>query len=310
MKNLFNINEFNDLNEFNDTLNDKFYKDFEFEAGYKYDEEINLFYNRLNRYRENEKLEIIISERKKTLAQIGKSKYERFFSGCNLKTNLREALVDYKSMLYGFKFLDGIEYNESLKKGQYRINSHTGILSVYKDISFVLGIESFSFAEFDCFKELPDYIYSRLMFYEFDRLEDEYGKKNNPEPKDKTVQLKTNLTTDTQRGLLFDLLVKDEFIPDNTDRDGFIWAFGGENDKYTGFKIKWLKKKNLAVYLIDKLCYNDAQTIQDNYLSVGERIFGINNMAQIRNGYRNNNVGNPLNPVLIDKIINTVRGAK
>lgn len=64
----------------------------------------------------------------------------------------------------------------------------------------------------------------------------------------RTSKLQTNLT-DTQRSLLFDLLVKDNYIPDS-DKDGFIWAFGGENDKYKAFKVKWLKNKQLLRELL------------------------------------------------------------
>ena len=126
--------------------------------------------------------------------------------------------------------------------------------------------------------------------------------------KQHTTQLKTSLT-DTQRGLLFDLLVKGRFILIETDKDGFIWAFGGKNDKYLSFSAEWLKEKNLAVYLIDRLCYDESKKLQSNYLSIGSKIFGIKNMAQIRNGYINNDTGVPFNSKQIDEILNNVKGA-
>lgn len=77
------------------------------------------------------------------------------------------------------------------------------------------------------------------------------------EPSDiPSKQLKTNLN-DTQRGLLFDLLVKDKFIPDKMDRDGFIWAFGGKNDGYTSFNITWLKNKQVLRELLTRLKHKD-----------------------------------------------------
>jgi hypothetical protein len=75
-------------------------------------------------------------------------------------------------------------------------------------------------------------------------------------------QLKTNLN-DTQRSLLYDLLKKDKFIPDDTDRDGFIWAFGGKNDKYTDFKIKWLNNKQILRELVIPLEHPDIKIKAD-----------------------------------------------
>ncbi len=118
----------------------------------------------------------------------------------------------------------------------------------------------------------------------------------------KPNQLQTKLT-DTQRGKLFDLLVSGEFIPATSDREGFVWAFGGVNDKYTSFKTEWLKAKNLAVYLIDKLCFDESLKIQENYLSKAAKMFGLKSPSQIKNGYRNNNIGVPYNYKLIDEII-------
>jgi hypothetical protein len=113
-------------------------------------------------------------------------------------------------------------------------------------------------------------------------------------------QLKTNLT-DPQRGKLFDLLVKNGFITDK-DRDGFIWAFGGVNDKFTSYSTEWLKAKNLAVYLIDKLCYDPTNSI--HYWAIGTRIFGIKKMAQIKQGYFSiNQTSKPKGFNLIDTII-------
>jgi len=114
-------------------------------------------------------------------------------------------------------------------------------------------------------------------------------------------QLKTNLTDD-QRGKLFDLLVLNGFIPDK-DKEGFIWAFGGVNDKYTSYSTEWLKKDNLAVYLVDRLCFDNNVKIQDSYLNRMGKIFGIKNPRQSKKGYENNKNGTPNGYELIDKII-------
>ena len=120
-------------------------------------------------------------------------------------------------------------------------------------------------------------------------------------------QLPTYLS-DEQRKTLFDLLVKAKSIPETTNKEGFIWAFGGQNEIYSRFTIEWLSDKNLAVYLIDQLCFDEGKKLQNNYLSIGSKIFGINNMAQIRNGYKNNDIGVPYNSDQIDEILDIVKG--
>lgn len=57
------------------------------------------------------------------------------------------------------------------------------------------------------------------------------------------AQLKTNLT-EPQRALLFNLLVKHGFIPDN-NKDCFIWAFGKpvEQQPEQWYSVKWNKSK-------------------------------------------------------------------
>jgi hypothetical protein len=114
-------------------------------------------------------------------------------------------------------------------------------------------------------------------------------------------KFETNLT-DTQRGKLFDLLVDKGFIPNN-DKEGFIWAFGGVNDKYTSYSTEWLKTKNLAVYLIDNLC-----PYTTNLWATGERIFGIADMAQKKNYYTGvNKTMKPKNYNIIDEIISEAK---
>jgi hypothetical protein len=60
--------------------------------------------------------------------------------------------------------------------------------------------------------------------------------------KDKNNLIHTNLTF-TQRGKLFDLLVSNGFIH-NTNKDGFIWAFGSEKDNQPSNwqPVEWIDK--------------------------------------------------------------------
>ncbi|WP_430972642.1 hypothetical protein [Sunxiuqinia rutila] len=57
----------------------------------------------------------------------------------------------------------------------------------------------------------------------------------------------------TQRSLLFELLVDGGFIPKDTDKDDFIWVFGGMNDNNLKSKITWLKNKQLLRELLTPL---------------------------------------------------------
>ena len=52
-------------------------------------------------------------------------------------------------------------------------------------------------------------------------------------------KFQTNLT-DKQRGKLFDLLVKNKFISNGSNKDSFIWAFGGEKQPKKFEQIEWI----------------------------------------------------------------------
>lgn len=59
----------------------------------------------------------------------------------------------------------------------------------------------------------------------------------------KPNQLQTELTVE-QRGELYELLKSNEFISGSTDKAGFIWVFGGKNEKQPGHwePIEWIDK--------------------------------------------------------------------
>ena len=73
---------------------------------------------------------------------------------------------------------------------------------------------------------------------------------------DESHRFQANLN-DTQRDLLFELLANSGFIPKKTDKDSFILAFGGKVDKYTNFKITWLKNKQLLRELLIPLKHSE-----------------------------------------------------
>lgn len=128
--------------------------------------------------------------------------------------------------------------------------------------------------------------------------------KSAPKEQVSNNQFITNLTSQ-QLSKLFDLLVSNGFIPNN-DKAGFIWAFGGTNDNYSSYSTKWPKYKNLAVYLIDCLCGNQANL---DFWEIGFQVFGIKGMAQMKNAYLGNKrtFGKPKGYQLIDKILLEVK---
>lgn len=63
------------------------------------------------------------------------------------------------------------------------------------------------------------------------------------------VQITANLN-DIQLNKLYELLIDYGFIPSYTDKDSFIWAFGGENTPEEFIPIKWIKNKQLLRELL------------------------------------------------------------
>ena len=72
-------------------------------------------------------------------------------------------------------------------------------------------------------------------------------------------QLQTMLT-DTQRGKLFELLLKHEYIAPATNKESFIWAFGGEQPQPNNWQpIEWIdkstKRKETNIQTLYELLY-------------------------------------------------------
>ncbi|MGQ7867826.1 hypothetical protein [Sunxiuqinia sp. sy24] len=67
---------------------------------------------------------------------------------------------------------------------------------------------------------------------------------------DEAVSFFHTRLNNTQRNLLCELLVDSGFIPEDTDKDDFVWAFGGLNGNNLKSKITWLKNKQLLRELL------------------------------------------------------------
>lgn len=108
--------------------------------------------------------------------------------------------------------------------------------------------------------------------------------------------------------VLYENLIINEFIDKDTDKLDFLWAFGIENSRTEIDKIKWTTSNNLAVYFIDMLYENKLLKEWNRMWAIGSNIFGINNMAQIKQNYLANikTEGKPKNFEKIDYIISLI----
>ena len=117
------------------------------------------------------------------------------------------------------------------------------------------------------------------------------------------IQLSTNLTEE-QRSLLYDLLIDGGFIPADTGKDGFLWAFGEVNDKSSSFKTTWLVD---AVYLTDLLREIKKDEITLEEMKIRAKSFFINRSGEeVRIESYKKKASHP-NYRKILKIINTVK---
>ena len=128
-------------------------------------------------------------------------------------------------------------------------------------------------------------------------------KAENPATK---YRFKSNLV-ESQILKLYKRLTESNCISQKTSQDEFLWIFGIENSKVDVGYIEWLKTKSLAVYFIDTLYKYNFLTNNDRMWSIGSKVFGIKNMAQIKQNYFNtNNNGKPKGYESIDEIIDSL----
>lgn len=121
-------------------------------------------------------------------------------------------------------------------------------------------------------------------------------------------KLKTNLT-DIQRASLFDLLVKDGFIPDDTDKNGFIQAFGNNENN---FVIHWEKSKSLLAHFVDtfncEILGNDGDKRRTQWKPF-ETLFNVNGLRGAKNDYQKTG-SLPLGYKQIDTIIKAISNCR
>lgn len=119
-------------------------------------------------------------------------------------------------------------------------------------------------------------------------------------------RFKTNLTESKIQNL-FEVLIDKECISPQTSQDEFLWIFGVDNSKVDIGYIEWLKSKSMAVYFIDMLYAFNFLTNFDKMWAIGSRVFGIKNMAQIKQNYiSTNSSGKPKGYAIIDEIISSL----
>ncbi|MCK9639988.1 MAG: hypothetical protein M0R39_08775 [Prolixibacteraceae bacterium] len=124
------------------------------------------------------------------------------------------------------------------------------------------------------------------------------------------LQLNTDLKTD-QIKTLFELLVKGEFIPANTDPDSFKWIFGDpEHSQPDQLKpITWNKSKWLLSYFVDvfncEILGNDGNNKRTQWKPF-EIIFGQNGLRGAKNDYQKTGVLPAGNEQINDMISNAL----
>jgi len=99
-------------------------------------------------------------------------------------------------------------------------------------------------------------------------------------------------------------LIRGGFIIPDSKKDEFLWSFGLGHENLDTNQITWIKSKSLAVYLIDTLFSFGFISDVTKMWAVGNRVFGIKNMAQIKQNYlTTNKLGKPKGYESIDDII-------
>lgn len=119
-------------------------------------------------------------------------------------------------------------------------------------------------------------------------------------------RFKTNLTESKIQNL-FEMLIDKECISPQTSQEEFLWIFGVDNSKVDIGYIEWLKSKSMAVYFIDMLYAFNFLTNFEKMWAIGSRVFGIKNMAQIKQNYiSTNSSGKPKGYAIMDEIISSL----
>ena len=131
------------------------------------------------------------------------------------------------------------------------------------------------------------------------------------EIKEKATEERQRLKTtfsQTQLEALCDFLKNREYIFKDTERELFVWLFGGDIEPQPFTPIKWEKNKTLLVYLIDNLCYEEAVNFE--FWKNAQMIFEVKHMAQSKHNYlkTKNTHGKPRGHNEIDSIISNIRG--
>lgn len=153
-----------------------------------------------------------------------------------LNTNNKLSLLS-EGNNFGRKFFEPERYeNDSLY-------NCFGILDDTEYLQYL----NYSASETDI-KTLPkfDFITDYLALIEyFDELRFDFNEvekgRNLPNPQTR-YQLQTKLKNDNQRGKLFELLLENNYIATTTDKDSFIWAFGGNLQPKQFQPIDWIDK--------------------------------------------------------------------
>lgn len=253
------------------------------------------------------------------------------------KTNLEQRILSTNLELirlskeYNFSRLQETDYstgnNDGVNENDLDENDRYNLASIFLDCLTKDEFEEYSRCEFSDkdlitiknwyrrgfgrkieitlprFELITDY-FGLISF--FDSLIQDFDsdyKVKNPATK---YRFKTNLTESKIQNL-FEVLIDKECISPQTSQDEFLWIFGVDNSKVDIGYIEWLKSKSMAVYFIDMLYAFNFLTNFDKMWAIGSRVFGIKNMAQIKQNYiSTNSSGKPKGYAIIDEIISSL----
>jgi|GEM_PF-4379936 len=132
-----------------------------------------------------------------------------------------------------FEYTDNLIQGETLKKGGVVVEN--GMLRLNEKYT------SYDIENQEIFCKITN---------DIEKITSKLAALNATEPKELPKQLETNLTNDTQRGLLYDLLVDANCKFIIADKNSFIYVFGGKEPK-TFVPIHWNFGANALFELLE-----------------------------------------------------------
>jgi hypothetical protein len=101
----------------------------------------------------------------------------------------------------------------------------------------------------------------------------------------------TRKFTPEQQQKLFDGLVAADLLSADTNKEHFMWVFGGDNYPEDFKQLKWRSTSSLLAYFVANLF------AENNRLNIAESCFNKEDLSQAKYNYENNKNGNRANRI-------------